>query len=96
MFDFKKLSERGATSFSRFGCFCVSWNPQLLGDQEIDAKQGSNTQQRVLKKVMKTIRVREVAGNGSGVMCVIFRGAAGNSSVVLEINLKGPCWTATI
>ena len=45
---------------------------------------------------MKTVRVKEAAGNSSEVMRVTVQEAAGNSSEVLKIILKGPGCTTTI
>ena len=61
---------------------CVRWH------LESGAKQRSKTQQRVLKRGVKTILVKEAAGTTSEVMCVTFEEAAGSTSVVLKINFE--------
>ena len=78
--DFKKLTEREATLFLRFGCFycpgasTAGFRFCVGRHQEFGANQRSTP---------------------SNVMYVTVLEVAGNCSVVLEINLRGPGWTTT-
>ena len=55
--------------------------------RETATRQKSKTQQRVLKRGMKTFRVKEVSGNCNEVMCLADQEVAGNCNEVLKINL---------